>query len=268
MDTMLGVFDDLMNEKFPIVGLGSGDLIARQFDTSVYSTTLTTPGFLGLGDPWAASLLSHSMTPPLVLQSMETLLRALRTWPRILRKGFQLPPMFHHSVSRTSTTVSLPLANCCTLVEMWEGQFSGTNVLVQETIMIEIKTLFGNYITYDETDSLAALQIITIYAIMLVFPAKNQKSIPFLDTSVFSDIQQIVRHTAISGMILQEETENSVPSWEAWTHITSRRRAVFTLYLLHWAYSVYHHVPSFNCDELAYMPAPAPKYLWLATTEE
>ncbi|XMA13270.1 hypothetical protein WAI453_006061 [Rhynchosporium graminicola] len=47
---------------------------------------------------------------------------------------------------------------------------------------------------------------------MLVFPAKNQKSIPFLDTSVFSDIQQVVRHTAISGMILQEETENSDPS--------------------------------------------------------
>ncbi|XMA13269.1 hypothetical protein WAI453_006060 [Rhynchosporium graminicola] len=64
MDTMLGVFDDLMNENFPIIGLGSGDLIARQFDTSVYSTALTTPGLLGLGDPWAASLFSH-MTPPL-----------------------------------------------------------------------------------------------------------------------------------------------------------------------------------------------------------
>lgn len=103
---------------------------------------------------------------------------------------------------------------------------------------------------------------------MLVFPAKDQKSIPFLDTAVFSEIQQVVRHTAISGMVLEEENENTIPSWEAWVHVTSKRRAVFTLYLLHWAYSVYHHVPSFNCDELAYIPAPAPKYLWQATEEE
>lgn len=149
----------------------------------------------------------------------------------------------------------------------------------------------------------------TVYAIMLVFPAKDQQSIPFLDSEVFSEIQQVVRHTALSGMILEEETENCVPSWEAWIHVTSKRRAIFTLYLLHWAYSVsglgvttppifyspftpltepivshfqassssanlypviqvYHHIPSFDCHELGYIPAPAPKYLWNATSEE
>ncbi|KAL2073435.1 hypothetical protein VTL71DRAFT_10759 [Oculimacula yallundae] len=269
VDTM-DIFDDLMNGAFPVNDIGtegSLGLIARPLDPSVYNTALTTtPGFPGLDDQWASSLLAPVMTPPLVQHSMETLLRAIRTWPRILCKGFQLPPMFHHSI--LSTDVSLPLANCCTLVKMWEGQFAGTNTIVHDTVMTEIKTLFRNFKTYDETESLAALQAITIYAILLVFPSKNQKSIPFLDTAIFSEIQQIVRHTAISGLVLQEENENSIPSWDAWVHVTSKRRAVFTLYLLHWAYSVYHHVPSFNCDELAYIPAPAPKYLWLATSEE
>lgn len=69
-------------------------------------------------------------------------------------------------------------------------------------------------------------------------------------------------------MVLQEETEHYLPSWEAWIHVTSKRRAVFALYLLHWSYSVYHRVASFNCEELSYIPAPAPKYLWQATSEE
>ncbi|PVH74147.1 hypothetical protein DL98DRAFT_537687 [Cadophora sp. DSE1049] len=262
-------YKDLLNRNFPIEGVGSVDpsLDLIPFDNSVYDGAFTTtPDFAALGEPWMLSSLSQTMTPPLVQHSMETLLRALRTWPRILCKGFQLPPMFHHTISKS--TVSLPLANCCTLVKMWEGQFSGTNALVQDTILTEIKTLFRNFKTYDEAESLAALQAMTVYAIMLVFPAKDQQTIPFLDNEVFSEIQQVVRHTALSGMILQEETENCVPSWEAWIHVTSKRRAVFTLYLLHWAYSVYHHVPSFNCHELAYIPAPAPKYLWNATSEE
>lgn len=121
--TMMDVFcDDLTSCNFPIDDLGTGDsldLIPRSFDALTYGTSLTTTlDYPGLGDPWSSSLLSPDMTPPLVQHSMETLLRALRTWPRILCKGFQLPPMFHHTISRTA--ISLPLANCCTLVKMWE----------------------------------------------------------------------------------------------------------------------------------------------------
>ncbi|KAH7356917.1 hypothetical protein BKA65DRAFT_534684 [Rhexocercosporidium sp. MPI-PUGE-AT-0058] len=252
--TMMDIFcNDLTNNAFLIQDLnnrGSPNVVPRSFDSSLHSTALTTnTDFSGLGDPWIFSLLSPETTPPLVQHSMETLLRALRTWPRILSKGFQLPPTFHHSISQ----------------HMWD--FRGTNALVHDTVMTEIKTLFRNSKTYDETESLAALQAITIYAIMLVFLSKDQKSIPFLDAAVFSEIQQVVRHTAPSGIVLQEENGNIMPSWDIWVHVTSKRRAVFTLYLLHWAYSVYHHVPSFNCDELAYIPAPAPKYLWQAASE-
>lgn len=260
---------DLLDRNFPSEGVASGDasLDLIPLENSLYGGAFTTtPDFAALGEPWMLSSLSQTMTPPLVQHSMETLLRALRTWPRILCKGFQLPPMFHHTTSKI--TVPLPLANCCTLVKMWDGQFSGTKALVQDTILTEIKTLFKMFKTYDEAESLAALQAMTIYAIMLVFPAKNQQTIPFLEIEVFSEIQEVVRHTALSGMILQEETENCMPSWEAWIHVTSKRRAVFTLYLLHWAYSVYHHVPSFNCHELGYIPAPTAKYLWSATSEE
>jgi hypothetical protein len=35
-----------------------------------------------------------------------------------------------------------------------------------------------------------------------------------------------------------------------------------------WAYSVLHKVPGFDCRELGFMPAPAPKALWQAQTEQ
>lgn len=78
----------------------------------------------------------------------------------------------------------------------------------------------------------------------------------------------MVWHTASTGLVLQEETDHGVPSYDAWIHITSKRRAVFSLYMLHWSYSVYHRLQSFNCSELGFMPAPAAKFLWEAKSPE
>lgn len=103
---------------------------------------------------------------------------------------------------------------------------------------------------------------------MLVFPTKTQLAIPQVDESIFSSVLQIVYYTAKSGLMLQEETDHAIPSWKAWIHITSKRRAVFALYLLHWSYSVYHKVQSFDCSELGFMPAPCAKFLWEAKSKE
>jgi len=48
-------------------------------------------------------------------------------------------------------------------------------------------------------------------------------------------------------------------------HIMAKRRAALTLYLIHWSYSVYHCLPSFNCADIGAMPAPSPRFLWAAT---
>jgi hypothetical protein len=122
--------------------------------------------------------------------------------------------------------------------------------------------------SYGEKNLLAALQALMIYTIILIFPSKNQNAIPSVEPSVFVGLQQVVYYTAVTGLILQEETEHTVPSWEAWTHVTSKRRVIFSLYMLHWAYSVYHGLPSFNCEELGFMPAPAAKFLWQASTKQ
>jgi len=54
--------------------------------------------------------------------------------------------------------------------------------------------------------------------------------------------------------------------WESWVHITAKRTTVFSLYLLHWSYTVYHSLESLKCSKLGSMPAPAAKFLWQAGT--
>ncbi len=147
MCPMLDVFSDDFLNSFPldepVHGNSSMGLIPRSFGSIANPGPLTnTSDFLGMGDPWASSLLST--TPPLVEHSMQTLLRALRTWPRMLAKGIQLPPIFHDSMMNNNHAVPLPLANCCTLVKMWNGQFHGTSALVQGTILKETKNLLRN----------------------------------------------------------------------------------------------------------------------------
>jgi hypothetical protein len=122
--------------------------------------------------------------------------------------------------------------------------------------------------SYDERNLVAALQALMIYTILLIFPSHDQNAIPSVDPSILIGIQQVVYYTAGTGVTLQEETDHITPSLIAWIHVSSKRRAIFSLYLLHWAYSVYHRLPSFNCDELGGMPAPAAKFLWQAGSKE
>lgn len=120
----------------------------------------------------------------------------------------------------------------------------------------------------NESDLLAAVQALTLYTVMLLFPSHSQFSLAPVAPSVFAQLQKVVFYVASTGLVLQEERDHVRPSWDAWIYVTSKRRAVFALYLLHWSYSVYNGLPSFNCAELGFMPAPAPKCLWEAASRE
>ncbi|KAL4908354.1 hypothetical protein BDW74DRAFT_175043 [Aspergillus multicolor] len=219
----------------------------------------------------AAPLLSLNPSPDnaaaLVSHSMEFIFRVLRAWPRMLAEEFQTPPLLHHSHICDGKSLPLPLANCVTLVKMWHGHCQGAEDMVQKLIMNEANTLLTKFEDLDESTLLAVLQAVTIYIIILLFPANGSRpTLP--DVHLFRKVQDLVNYTASSGLFLQEEREQMRPDWSAWVHVTSKRRAVLSLYLIHWAYAVFHGIPSFNCRELAFMPAPAAKILWQAQSEQ
>lgn len=107
-----------------------------------------------------------------------------------------------------------------------------------------------------------------MYTIILLSPSAISSQDFTNDEPVFRKVEIFVWHIVRSGLFLKEERAQTRPSWEEWVYVTSKRRAILALYLLHWAYSVLNKVPGFDCRELGFMPAPAPKALWQAHTEQ
>ncbi|PGH09148.1 hypothetical protein GX51_00902 [Blastomyces parvus] len=199
--------------------------------------------------------------------TMQMLFRIAKTWPRMMARGIQLPPIIHPK-QVSDGNMPLPLANCFALVKMWHGQPHGGASIVQQTVKREMQMIANSFQTLDEPDLVTALQALTIYTLMLLFPSNHQQAIPQLDDRLIRDMRRIIRHAVSTGMVLQEETERTRPIWECWVAGTCKRRAALSLYTIYWGYSVYHVIPAFDCGELHHMPAPAPKYLWQATTSE
>jgi hypothetical protein len=112
------------------------------------------------------------------------------------------------------------------------------------------------------------LQSLVIYLIILLFPTQEQGSVSIIDTAILANLQQLILDVSSVGLMLEEEKKHTRPTWEAWINMTSKRRAVFSLYLIHWAMSSYHGLSPFNCEELGDMLGPAPKVLWQATDRE
>lgn len=216
----------------------------------------------------------HGPGSQLVYNSMELILRVLRSWPGMLAEGFQTPPLFHHSQlpvfwEDASFSPATPqLANCITITKMWHGQQAGAEKLVQDTILREVDSLLRQFPSSHEKTQLCILQALVIHTILILSPSKGWRYAQSVDAAIFSRIKRTVQ--GVVGDDLYPQTEREQPGrldWKAWVYITAKRRAVLALYLLHWAYSMYHGVQSFDCRELAFMPAPSAKVLWQARTE-
>ncbi|KAI0155331.1 hypothetical protein GGR57DRAFT_464845 [Xylariaceae sp. FL1272] len=227
-------------------------------------------------EPWILALQARPSNPDpveVVNHSSMTLFRAFRSWPRMLAKGIQLPPIIHFFQFGdggdlwSSDRAPQPLGKCITLCKMWVGQAEGSGQIVQDAVRAEIENILSSYRTYDAPTLLAAIQSLIMLLILLIFPSNTQTTLNALPPGLFCQIQILAYYTLKTGMVLQEEAEHTRPPWRVWAHIEAKRRTHVALYFFHWAYSVYQGTRHFNCLELGRMLAPGPKYLWQATEE-
>jgi hypothetical protein len=82
-------------------------------------------------------------TPEMTRHSMEFLFRILRTWPCMMARGVQLPPIFHPSQLAVKP-LPLALVNCFTLAKMWYTMNEASSEIVRETIMKEMQVLLAD----------------------------------------------------------------------------------------------------------------------------
>jgi hypothetical protein len=117
----------------------------KVIDSSEESSEVITPenDIAQIRERWLYPFVDQSPARYAVMyHSMCYICRIFRTYPRMMARNNQLPPIIHPS-QLTTGTIPLPLANCFTLTRMWEGGAKGTGDLVQETISREMTRLFN-----------------------------------------------------------------------------------------------------------------------------
>ncbi|KAK9250411.1 hypothetical protein V1507DRAFT_438159 [Lipomyces tetrasporus] len=229
-------------------------------------THATSPDVSMIQEQWMLSLWpSETPNSALAKHSMEFLFRVLRTWPRMMADEIQLPPLIH-TTHFSNKALPLPLANCFTLAKMWMGNDTERRKSFKPQLL-KRRNVFST--EYTEPSPVESMEPMTKETLLQLLSIGAQLRY-CLSTSRFSwgYLQRVVYHVARAGLVLQEERDHVRPSWQAWINVTSKRRAVLSLCLLRWSYSVWNCIPSFDCKELGFMPASAAKWLWQASTRE
>ncbi|KAH9885512.1 hypothetical protein F4778DRAFT_505289 [Xylariomycetidae sp. FL2044] len=262
-------------------------------------------------EDWLLELAARPVVadPPALLDhSMRSIFRLFRTWPGMLAKGFQLPPIMHSFQFLPDGTPPRPLANCIMLCKMWvgvggggggggggrgsslegegegegedgggggggngrssSGRGSGGGDIIAGAVRKEIESILKEYRTFDAPTLLAALQSAVVLLLLLLWPDHGTRtSVGRVGPALFEQVQHMAYYVASTGMVLHEESTHVRPSWRAWAHVEAKRRSMLALYLVHWAYGVYHAAAHYDCLELGRQRSPGPKYLWQAADE-
>src|SRR4051794_10246183 len=58
-----------------------------------------------------------------------------------------------------------------------------------------------------------------------------------------------------TDLMLEEEKTFTHSSWESWAYIDAKRRTLNAPYYFEWLYCRMHHIPTYPCRELEFVPA-------------
>ncbi|EPQ58763.1 hypothetical protein GLOTRDRAFT_36217, partial [Gloeophyllum trabeum ATCC 11539] len=196
--------------------------------------------------------------------------QVLKTYPKMMLRQGGLPPLIHHSQAE-GERIPVPLANCLSLVRMWENRAPGSEMIAIQTIKWEMERLFREvssfYGTYEQMELLAAFQAYLIYSIMLFFSSSEDgKSVT--DRTVMINLQELACRVAQTGLVCAAELSHCRPRWESWIVASAKRRTLYIMYFLDNVYCTLNHIPCHIAEELGSLLAPASKALWEARTKE
>ncbi|RAK96936.1 Zn(II)2Cys6 transcription factor domain-containing protein [Aspergillus ibericus CBS 121593] len=198
--------------------------------------------------------------------TLQYISRILTTYPRGMLRDGDVPPIIHR-LQVVGRRMPRALANCYSLVRMWEQAAAGSEALVVETVEKEMDRLANETpSTLGDFDLLATFQAYLIYSIMLYFSPLPGG--PTVTDKIMITLMEIASSTARNGIFCTAEISHDRPSWESWIVAAAKRRAIFTMYLFCSVYNADNLLPNFIADEMTGVFAPEGKALWEASTRE
>ncbi|GES59898.1 GDSL-like lipase/acylhydrolase domain protein [Aspergillus terreus] len=199
---------------------------------------------------------------PFTLQYISLVLRA---YPRRMLKDGDVPPIIHHAQIHGGH-IPRSLANCYTLVRMYEQAVPGSEAMAVTMVEKEMERLAEEDPPQDDCDLLAVFQAYLIYSIMLYFsPIHGTSSV---NDKTMITLMDLAFRTAKNGLFCRAEAANARPTWESWIVAAAKRRAVFAMYIFSGVYNADRNLPNFIADELSELYVPGHKVLWEARDRE
>ncbi|GIK07762.1 hypothetical protein Aspvir_003430 [Aspergillus viridinutans] len=196
---------------------------------------------------------------PFTLQYISVI---LKTYPRYMLKDGGFPPIIHHTQVNTNH-MPQSLANCYSLVRMWEQAAPGSETMVMGTVEAEMERLASETMSQHDYDLLCSFQAYLVYTILMYFsPLGNVSAVT--DKTMMT-LMELAFRTAQNGLFCTAEITHTRPSWESWIVVSAKRRAIYTMYLLSSVYNSDRGLPNFVADEMKGVYVPESRVLWEAT---
>ncbi|KAB8077339.1 hypothetical protein BDV29DRAFT_199077 [Aspergillus leporis] len=168
--------------------------------------------------------------------------RILSTYPRNMPKDGHVPPIIHHAQAK-GNEISRALANCYSLVRMWEHAAPGSEEIVMSTLRWEMDRLASESPNQHDYELLCAFQAYLIYSILMYFSPRGG----FSDTTMVT-LKEMAFRTARNGLFCAAELAS-----------TDQANIIYNADRL---------LPDFIADELRGVYVPGHKALWEANDRE
>lgn len=79
---------------------------------------------------------------------------------------------------------------------------------------------------------------------------------------------ELAFRTARHGLLSRAELSRSKPTWESWIMASTKRRAIYVMYLFSGLYNAEHSLPNFVAEELRGVFLPEGRAVWEAASRE
>ncbi|KAH8688978.1 hypothetical protein BGW36DRAFT_402045 [Talaromyces proteolyticus] len=213
--------------------------------------------------PYFATTLERTEIQKVVLPyTIQFIKRILRTYPRNMLKDGHVPPIIHHTQVK-GNEIPRTLANCYSIVRMWEHAVPGSEEMVMSTLRREMDRLASESPNQHDYDLLSAFQAYLIYSILMYFSPRGDFS-----ENTMVTLMDLAFRTSRNGLFCTAEIKRTKPTWESWIVAAAKRRTVFILYVFSSIYNADRLLPEFIADELRNVYVPGHKALWEADNRE
>ena len=119
-----------------------------------------------------------------------------------------------------------------------------------------------------DIETLSAFQAYLIYLLLLYFsPTHSQapEQGQVTDQDMIT-LMELAFRTAKNGLIPASDIPQKRPHWASWIIASTKRRAIYVMYLFSSLYNAENGLPNFVAEELRDLPVPEGKGLWEART--